>query len=76
MSKPGYWELAIKCPFYKRTEKKKQRIICEGISRNTRLTLVFFQCGDEERVRHLKTYCCGEYEKCPLFRAASERFEN
>ena len=76
MSKPGYWELAVKCPFYKRTEKKKQRIICDGISPHTRMTLVFFQTTDEERVRHLKTFCCDRFDKCPLYHAAGERFEN
>lgn len=75
MSKPGYWELTVKCPFFRRTEKQKQRIICDGISENTRLTLVFFRTDDKARVKHLKEFCCENYEKCPLYHAAGERFE-
>ena len=70
----GYWEMTAKCPFYRRTEKNKHRIICDGISDDSRLTLVFLG-KDGARVRHLKEYCCEAYEKCPLYHAAGDRFE-
>lgn len=71
----GYWDLEVKCPFYKRTEKQKHRIVCEGISDDSRMTLVFLG-KDHARVAHLKQFCCGEFGKCPLYHAGSERFEN
>lgn len=70
----GYWEVTVKCPFYRRTEKNKHRIICDGITDETRLTLVFLG-PDATRVKHLKEFCCENYEKCPLYHAAGDRFE-
>lgn len=70
----GYWELTAKCPFYRRTEKNKHRIICDGISDDSRITLVFLG-KDTARVKHLKAFCCEEYEACPVYLSAAARFE-
>lgn len=75
MAKPGLWDIAALCPFYCRTEKQKHRILCEGITTDSRLSLVFTG-SDEARVNHLKRYCCAEYEKCALYHAIYRQYES
>lgn len=72
----GYagWEAQVKCPFYRRSDKKHHRIICEGISDGTRLNLVFLG-KERERVEHLLHYCSEEYWKCPLYHCANKKYE-
>lgn len=70
----GGWDVSVKCPFFCRTEKQKHRIVCDGITKTSRLNLVFLG-NDAERTAHLRRYCCRDYKKCPLHHAASERYE-
>ena len=68
------WDGQVKCPFYRRSDKKKHRIICEGIGESTRLNLVFL--GKEaERVAHLDHFCSEDFERCPLYHCANSKYE-
>lgn len=70
----GRWEALALCPFYQRTEKERHRITCEGIMSGSRLALVFLS-ADAKRVRHLESYCCRDYMKCPLYEAIYKQYE-
>ena len=68
------WDGQARCPFYSRADKKKHRIICEGISPGSRVNLVFLR-QESERVEHLTRFCCGAYERCPLYGAIYQQYE-
>ena len=74
MVQSGFWEIAVLCPFYCRTEKSKHRIVCEGIMKDSRLALVFLG-QDSVRVQHMKKHCCKDYQSCPLYRAIAAQYE-
>ena len=73
----GYagWRGQVKCPFFRREDKGKHRIVCEGISDNTRLNVVFLG-KEKERVEHLLHFCSENFARCPLYHAANEKYRD
>lgn len=70
-----YWEREVKCPFFKREDKKTHRISCEGVTHNTTISLVFGEVKEVERKDYLWHYCCRDYERCEIFKAVSKKYE-
>ena len=59
-------EVNVKCPFYKRQDRKERRIRCEGASTGAYSETVFK--NQELWERHLNRYCESfNYDSCPTF---------
>lgn len=61
----------IRCPFFKKHEPKA--ISCEGITEDCVLRLVF--TSQEGRERQESIFCSSAYEKCEIYRAIMEKYE-
>lgn len=70
-----YWEREVKCPFFRREDKKTHRISCEGITANTTVSLVFGEVKEAERKDYLRKICCRDYERCGLYKAINAKYE-
>lgn len=78
MPKHGYdtakWDALAQCPYFRRSDKVKHRIVCEGLSEDTRISLSFL--GTEaQRVRYLSERCCDRFTDCPIFTACGMKYE-
>lgn len=62
----------IKCPFFRYMEK--QVIGCEGITDRCIIRLVFN--SSEDRVMQEQIFCSNNFEKCEIYRAVSEQYED
>jgi len=61
----------VMCPFYRREEGRTIR--CDGITDDSWVTLTFR--SKRRKHQQMEIFCCRDYRKCELFRAAVERFE-
>jgi hypothetical protein len=68
------WDALAVCPYFHRSDKTKHRIVCEGVSEHTRISLVFLG-KEDERVKHLETFCCDDYERCHVYGACGIKYE-
>lgn len=68
------WDVQALCPFYRRSDKAKHNITCEGITSSSRISLVFLG-KEKEREQHMIHYCCRDYQKCPLYGAVYQQYE-
>lgn len=75
MKHNDYWSALVKCPFFKKESAEKRRIVCEGISEDTRTHLVFLG-SEQRRQEHLKIFCCDNYEKCAVYAMAMKKWED
>lgn len=77
MPRHGYdtakWDALAKCPFFRRSDKVKHRVVCEGISSTTRISLVFLGT-EQSRTAHLKRFCASDYENCPVYGACQAKY--
>lgn len=62
---------AVKCPFFR--GHTPTEVGCEGITDDTLLKLIF--ANRTARDRHEDIFCMAAYEKCELFRAINEQYE-
>ena len=62
----------VKCPFYK--YEKERRLYCEAPIDEATLILAFQKKSGIERQREI--FCCEHYEKCEIYRATLEKYED
>lgn len=59
-----------KCPYYRYDEKKT--IYCENLIADTNVHLRFNDA--QAFVRHRKTFCLGDYNRCPLAQTLNRKY--
>lgn len=56
----------VVCPYYRRSGGDE--IVCEGATEDSRNRITFtysaFKDRSEARLKYLREYCCGDYNKC------------
>lgn len=62
----------IKCPFFRNHER--QVIACEGITDRCIVRLVFDTRDDRDTQERI--FCSAAFEKCEIYRAVSEQYDN
>ena len=67
----GYIEIHIKCPYYRCTDAN--RIRCEGAFPKTACITTFKDKAEMAAV--IKTFCCDNFEVCPVYQAANKKYE-
>ena len=68
-----YLDAHVRCPFYKHADGRKV-VICEGPFERSSVTTRFYR-GAELRA-HMRLLCESEYEKCPVYRAVYEKYDD
>ena len=70
----GMVSIYIKCPYYKREERKGQtKIVCEGILEGTSLHQTFGNLADLKK--HKNAFCMGRYNRCPVAEALNRKYD-
>lgn len=65
-------ERDVKCPFYRKTTR--QEVVCEGFEDGQNITLGWR--GGKGRARHMKVFCCRDFENCEIYRALAALWED
>lgn len=73
MPSGSYWQVMVKCPFYKYDDGKR-RITCEGIIQDSSLALIYRRKEDFEM--QMQTFCCGCYDRCEISRVLMEKYDD
>ena len=73
MPSGSFLQADVLCPFYINDSNKPPKIKCEGLSDKSRLALNFVK--SDAKNSHIKLFCAGEYQLCPLFRVIYEKYE-
>lgn len=68
----SWYESRVECPFYKYDDGKKG-ITCEGCTDGC-ITRTLFITSDMQK-NHLCTYCCRDYQKCPIYAMLAKKYE-
>lgn len=63
----------VRCPFYLRASEKYRSISCEGFQSGSSCRTTFRRKRELER--QILRRCADEYESCPVYRAAMEKYE-
>lgn len=72
MSSGSYWQVYVRCPFYK-SDDAKQKLVCEGITEESNLSQHFRSKHGLET--QLQVFCCEHYTKCEIYRMLIEKYE-
>ncbi len=64
----------VLCPFFKRYNRKRQTITCEGVPKSSAANLMFFENGTKSD-RYFHNRCCKDYQQCPVAKALYEKYE-
>ena len=73
MPSGSFLQADVLCTCHKKEKKKRAKIKCEGLSDKNRLALNFVK--SDAKNSHIKLFCAGEYQLCPLFRVIYEKYE-
>lgn len=68
----SYWQIYVKCPFYRRDDGKAN-IVCEGCGESRSVVLLYRY--KSELLKQLQLFCCEHYQKCEIYRAIMEKYE-
>ncbi len=69
----GKESIFVRCPYYRREDRKLLQLRCEGLLDGTDLYQRF---GSGKDMRHHKeVYCMGLYRRCPLAEALDRKYE-
>ena len=74
MPSGSYIQADVLCPFYITDKARPPVIKCEGIQPDLTISLMFVY--KNTKLDFMNTYCCKEYEKCPLFDIIYKKYEN
>lgn len=68
-------QLEIQCPFFTGQEETfaGKKILCESPVPGSNLNLYFRKKEDYQT--QLRVFCCQHYEKCEIYRAVMEKYE-
>lgn len=69
----GRFDNMVRCPFYLRASEKNRSISCEGFRKGSSCRTTFRRGRDLER--QILRHCAENYERCPIYRAAMEKYE-
>lgn len=61
----------VKCPYYKR--EQGQKICCEGVTEGSSIHLAFDANVHPGMKDYEKTFCKGDYNKCPIAQMLNRR---
>lgn len=64
----------VECPFFKDIRSQKQRIVCEGVKKDTLITLSF---GRKSSMQYyIEKYCCNNYKECRIAKMLYQKYNN
>ena len=63
----------VKCPFYCYDDMKAKKIVCEGVGESETVSLFYRE--KQEFQKQLDVFCCENYEKCEIYRAVMEKYD-
>ena len=70
-------DVRVKCPFYlydeSSSKQKKQRITCEGLTKDS--TLVLNYRFKKDLHIQLETFCCRFFDRCEVYRMLMQKYE-
>lgn len=72
MPSGSYYQVDVRCPFFK-FDDGKRRITCEGLIEDSSLALIYHKKRDFET--QIRTFCCEHYERCEIYRILMEKYE-
>lgn len=64
----------VLCPFFKRYNRKRQTITCEGLPKSATANMMLFENADKLD-RYFFARCCEDYRSCPVAQALYEKYE-
>lgn len=69
-------DVRVICPFYKYDEKPNGifRIVCEGLVDDSSIVLAYKRKNDF--YIQLGTFCCQNFDRCEIYRAINEKYED
>lgn len=67
------YDSRARCPFWKEADARSRVIRCEGPFDGSSIRTGFTRRADMDR--QIRERCGGDYETCPLFRIALEKYE-
>lgn len=69
----GKESIFIRCPYYRREDRRILQLKCEGLLEDTELYHRF--PGRSEMRQHRERYCMKDYRRCPLSQALDRKYE-
>lgn len=63
----------IRCPYYRREDRKDRKIKCEGVVDSTEMEQRFR--SNQALMDHREKYCMENYRACPLAMALDRKYE-
>lgn len=70
----GWNQWYVRCPFFKNDDAKKRTIECEGVADGSSLKLCFQR--KQDYMIHLETFCMRHFERCEVYHAAMEKYQD
>lgn len=65
----GEWrEGKVRCPFFRREDRQKHKIVCEGLGDAKSMSWNFANEDERQRIRQLEIFCQDRYENCEVYR--------
>ena len=70
----GIVGIYVRCPYYKREERKRTaKIVCEGAADHTTLHMVFESTAELKRY---ESFCCkGDWTQCPIAQMNNRKWD-
>lgn len=69
----NYVDKHVLCPYYRRLDKEKNQIVCEGVDGAMNTRLVFQEV--EDRKKYMRARCTSDYCLCAVCRGIHEFYE-
>lgn len=65
-------EKDILCPFFRREDGRRHKIICEGLGDAVSISWNFTDEDERQRIRQIEIFCQDCYRNCELYRMIRE----
>ena len=62
----------ILCPFFRREDRQRHKIICEGLGDAKSISWNFAVEDERQRIRQMEIFCQDCYQNCELYRVIRE----
>ena len=65
-------EKKIRCPFFRREDRQRHKIVCEGVGDASSICWNFRNEDERQRIRQMEVFCQNCYWNCEVYRMIRE----